>query len=86
MKQKAANFLLGDFPDMLHKVILERFPDWGFVTPAKNVVRNVKHPPKDARRLPLEFKRNAVSRSYYREERKIMTPANAARLRCIMQG
>jgi len=36
---KSSKFLLGDFPDMLHKVILERFPDWGFVTPTKNVVR-----------------------------------------------
>ena len=36
---KRSYFLLHDFPDMLHAVILERFPDWGFVTPTKNVVR-----------------------------------------------
>src|ERR1019366_9390578 len=26
---KRSYFLLGDFPDMLHKVIFEKFPDWG---------------------------------------------------------
>jgi len=36
---KSSKFLLGDFPDMLHAVILERFPEWRFVTPTKNVVR-----------------------------------------------
>jgi hypothetical protein len=36
---KRSKFLLHDFPDMLHRVILEKFPDWGFVTPTKSVVR-----------------------------------------------
>jgi hypothetical protein len=36
---KRGYFLLHDFPDMLRTVIPERFPDWGFVTPTKNVVR-----------------------------------------------
>jgi hypothetical protein len=36
---KRSHFLLDDFPDMLHAVILEKFPDWRLVTPTKNVVR-----------------------------------------------
>ncbi len=36
---KRSYFLLHDFPDMLHTVILERFPDWRFVPHNKNVVR-----------------------------------------------
>jgi Family of unknown function (DUF5677) len=40
---KGSYFLLHNFPDMLHTVILERFPDWGFVTPTKNVVRTCRH-------------------------------------------
>lgn len=38
-EKKRGYFLLGGFPDMLHAVILDRFPEWGFITPATNVVR-----------------------------------------------
>jgi hypothetical protein len=36
---KRSYFLLHNFPDMLHTVILERFPEWGFAPPTENVVR-----------------------------------------------
>jgi hypothetical protein len=32
-------FLLGEFPNILHKVILERHPEWRFPPPTKHVVR-----------------------------------------------
>jgi hypothetical protein len=32
-------FLLGEFPNILHRVILEKHPEWGFLPPAEHVVR-----------------------------------------------
>jgi hypothetical protein len=32
-EKQRADFLLGDFPNLLRKVILERFPQWGSIPP-----------------------------------------------------